>query len=300
MSRSMSVIEKEPGDLKLSLWWRNGVILVLIFGFSTLVWLSIRAYRDGPPIPKRVVNPTGEILFTGDDIVAGQQVFLKYRLMENGTIWGHGAYLGPDFSAEYLHTLTLDAREATARQLYQRGWSSLAPAEQAVVNAQVQQALKENRYDPPTDVLTFTQAESASYQGQIQKWVDYFAAPTSSAGLPPKYISDPGELRQLTAFFAWSTWATTANRPGLPYSYTNNFPYDPAAGNTPPAAALTWSALSLIALLGAVVGDGSAYEHLHQAEQGHDNEVLDHRSLAISGDPRQHLEVNIFLLPLPA
>lgn len=107
-----------------------------------------------------------------------------------------------------------------------------------------------NRYEPATDVLTFTRAEFASYQGQIQKWVDYFAAPTSSAGLPPKYISDPVELRQLTAFFAWSAWATTANRPGLPYSYTNNFPYEPGAGNTPPAAALTWSALSLIALLG--------------------------------------------------
>lgn len=94
MSRCMSVLEKEPGDQKLSLWWRNSVILVLIFGFSILIWLSIRAYRDGPPIPKSVVNPAGETIFTGDDIMAGQQVFLKYGLMENGTIWGHGRTWG--------------------------------------------------------------------------------------------------------------------------------------------------------------------------------------------------------------
>ena len=64
-----------------------------------------------------------------------------------------------------------------------------------------------------------------------------------------KYIVDPQELRQLTAFFAWTAWASAARRPGLSYSYTNNFPYDPLAGNTPPAAAYLWSALSLITLL---------------------------------------------------
>jgi nitric oxide reductase subunit B len=249
MSRNALEVEKEPGEQRLSPWWRNAVILVLIFGFSVLIGLSVRTYQDGPPIPDRVVNSTGATIFTGEDILAGQQVFLKYGLMENGTIWGHGAYLGPDFSADYLHTLTLDAQEILANQMYQRNWSNLTSAEQVSVGAQVQQALKENRYDRNTGVLAFTQAEAASYQNQIQKWADYFGTPTGNGGLPPKYITDPDELRQLTAFFAWTAWATTANRPDLPYSYTNNFPYEPAAGNTPPASAVIWSALSLIALL---------------------------------------------------
>ncbi|MCC7129033.1 MAG: cbb3-type cytochrome c oxidase subunit I [Anaerolineae bacterium] len=275
MSNSIPTTEDKAGDQELSLWWRNGVILVMIFGFSVLIWLSIRAYRDGPPIPERVVDAAGATVFTGADVMDGQHVFLRYGLMENGTVWGHGAYLGPDFTAEYLHTLALDAQEAAAQQGYQRSWNNLTSTEQAKVSAQVQQALKENRYDPATHVLTFTAAEAASFQSQIQKWSDYFAAPTSSAGLPPKFISDPEELRQLTAFFAWSAWAANANRPGLPYSYTNNFPYDPAAGNTPPTAALVWSALSLIGLLGgtAVVlfafgrfdylGWHGKHEHVH-------------------------------------
>lgn len=239
-------IESEP----LSPWWRQGVIIILIVGFSILVFLAIRTYQDAPPIPGTVVGPSGETVFTRDDILRGQQVFLKYGLMDNGTIWGHGAYLGPDFSAAYLHQLTLDAQETIAIEEYQRGWSALTPEEQTSVSARVQKEFKTNRYDPDKDVLTFTEAEAVSYQNQIQIWTDYFVTPSSSAGLPAQYISDPEELRQLTAFFAWTSWATTANRPGLPYSYTNNFPYDPVAGNTPPTAALLWSALSLIALLG--------------------------------------------------
>src|SRR5512141_2481221 len=106
----------------LSPWWRNSVILVLIIGFSILIWIAVRAYRDAPPIPEKVVSTLGETVFTGADIVAGQQVFLKYGLMENGTIWGHGAYLGPEFSAEYLHTLALDAGEKLAHHYYRRSF----------------------------------------------------------------------------------------------------------------------------------------------------------------------------------
>ncbi len=235
---------------RLSPWWRNAVILVLVFGFSVLTWVAVRAYQDAPPIPKKVVDSTGATVFTGDDILAGQQVFLKYGLMENGTIWGHGAYLGPDFSAQYLHTLIVDGNEATASQRYHRSLEALTVAERGAVNAEVQQSLRQNRYDPTAETLTFTPVEAASYQKQIAGWAAYFSEPGGDAGLPAKYINDPQELRQLTAFFAWTAWASAANRPGKLYSYTNNFPYDPMGGNTPTSDAVLWSALSLVALLG--------------------------------------------------
>ena len=121
----MPGMEEKPE--RLSSWWRNSVILVVAAGFAVLSWVSVRSYVDAPPIPERAINQAGETIFTGDDIVAGQQVFLRYGLMENGTIWGHGAYLGPDFSAEYLHTLALDAAEGCAQQLYGKGLSALPP-----------------------------------------------------------------------------------------------------------------------------------------------------------------------------
>jgi len=95
----------------------------------------------------------------------------------------------------------------------------------------------------------FTEAETSSFQKQIVNWAGYFSGPRESAGLPERYIQDPDEIRQLTAFFAWTAWASVANRPNKSYSYTNNFPYEPAAGNSPTGDAVLWSALSLISLL---------------------------------------------------
>lgn len=236
----------------LSPWWRHAVILILVGGFTVLIWLAVKSYSDAPPIPDRVVGPTGETVVTGDDIRAGQQVFLKYGLMENGSIWGHGAYLGPDFSAEYLHALAVDVRQRLAHERYGRAWGELSPSERSHITADVERLLKENRYDPETRTLSWTEAEVASFRTQVTRWTNYFSAPTRSGGLAPTFISDHREIEQLTAFFAWTAWASVARRPGRSYSYTNNFPYDPLVGNTPTSDAVLWSALSLIALLGGI------------------------------------------------
>ena len=238
----------------LSPWWRHTVILTMVVGFTILISLSVKTYQDAPPVPQRVVGPSGETLLTEEDILAGQRVFLKYGLMDNGTIWGHGAYLGPDFSAAYLHALALDAAETIGRQRFNRLPTELSPAEQSAVTAEVQQLLKQNRYDARSRSLRFTEPEILSYRRQIEKWASYFSEPGKSAGLPAKYLRDSQEIRRLTAFFAWTAWASVANRPGKSYSYTNNFPYDPMVGNTPSSDALLWSALSLVPLLAGIAG----------------------------------------------
>jgi nitric oxide reductase subunit B len=236
----------------LSYGWRFGVAFTLIVGFAILIFISSRAYKNAPPIPEKVLGPGGEIIYTSEDITDGQEVFLKYALMENGTIWGHGAYLGPDFSAEYLHTLALDTAEAVAEHLYDRNLVELTDAERLNVNAEAGRLLKMNRYDTGTKILTFTQAEVDSFGGQIGKWSKYFSGPDTTGGLPAKYIDDPDELYKLTAFFSWAAWVSAANRPDKKYSYTNNFPYDPMIGNRPTNAAILWSALSLIGLLAGI------------------------------------------------
>src|SRR5512136_2622005 len=154
----------------LSPWWRRTVILVLAFGFTVLIWMTTQTYRNAPPIPGRVVTESGETIFTADDILSGQEVFLRYGLMENGTVWGHGGYLGPDFSAAYLHALALEAGEMLAKKAYDRRFQDLKPPERAAIEAEVQQALKQNRYDPKTKILSFTAFETASYRNQIDAW----------------------------------------------------------------------------------------------------------------------------------
>jgi nitric oxide reductase subunit B len=234
---------------KLSPWWKWSVLLIIAVGFTILVWVAAVTPRDAPPIPEKVIDSDGGTIFTRNDIISGQEVFLKYGLMENGSIWGHGAYLGPDFSADYLHTLAIDAGAHFSQLIFHRPLENLTLTERSVLNAEVQQLLKTNRYDSRTGYLTFTAPESVSYRRQIGKWADYFYDPAVNRGLLNGLIHDREEIRQLTAFFAWTAWASVANRPGKSFSYTSNFPYDPAVGNRPTADAFLWSALSLISLL---------------------------------------------------
>jgi len=88
--------------MPISSRWLQGAVLTYLVGFTVLGVLAYLVYRDQPPIPERVVAGD-QVLFTRDDIVGGMHVFQRYGLMEYGSVYGHGAYLGPDFTAEYLH-----------------------------------------------------------------------------------------------------------------------------------------------------------------------------------------------------
>ena len=235
---------------QLSPRWRQAVIVTFALGFAVLVLLTFAAYQNAPPIPERVVDPAGTIVFTGTDVRNGQDVFLKYGLMDNGTIWGHGGYLGPDFSAVVLHDWALALAQQGARARYSMDYAELAAEERAVVDAEVAHLLKTNRYDPQTRLLTVLPAGAETFQAEIGRWKGYFHDPRGNGGLPANLISDPQQLHDLTAFFTWAAWASVAERPGTGHSYTNNFPYDALAGNRPAGAALLWTAISFIFLLG--------------------------------------------------
>ena len=84
-------------DGPLSPWWLRSVGIVMALGFAGLITITTLSYRNAPPIPAQVLDAHGAALFSGADITDGQAVFLRYGLMANGSIWGHGAYLGPDY-----------------------------------------------------------------------------------------------------------------------------------------------------------------------------------------------------------
>jgi nitric oxide reductase subunit B len=220
--------------------WIQAVVLVVLVGFFILGLLAYRTYMDHPPVPKRVVAPGGALLFTGADITRGQEVFLNNGLMEYGSAFGHGAYLGPDYTADYLRR----ASDIVARSY--GGPASDAAARRTLVD------FRANRYDTRTGTLTFSAAQAAAFRRLVPYYSRFFSDPKTDHGLRPKAITNPVQLRRLTAFFAWMAWASAAQRPGHDYSYTNNWPPEPRVGNRPTANVLVWSVLSLIALLGGI------------------------------------------------
>ena len=125
--------------------WLQVVVLTFLFGFAILGYLAYRIYEDHPPVPGTVVSDKGETVFTGDEIRQGQELFFTYGLMQYGPIYGHGAYLGPDFTADYLHRQAIEMANA-----YGGG-----PAAQE--RARIE--LRENRYDPKTDRLLVNDAQ---------------------------------------------------------------------------------------------------------------------------------------------
>lgn len=224
--------------MKISKTWAQAVALVMIFGFFVLGFLAYRTYSDSMPKPVRVVDSSGEVVFDGNDITAGQELFLKRGLMQYGSIVGHGGYLGPDYTADYLRRSASTVREDLMRE------GVPDP------NTAMLEEFRTNRYDENTGVLVLTDRQVKAF-GEVQKhYATFFGPDADRNGLLPDAITDPGEIRQLTSFFAWTAWAAAAERPGVDYSYTNNWPPEPLVDNKPTADTVVWSVLSLIALLG--------------------------------------------------
>jgi nitric oxide reductase subunit B len=214
--------------------------LVVLIGFFILGLLAYRTYQSDPPIPDRAVDPSGETVYTRDDVREGQQVFLRRGLMEYGSIFGHGAYLGPDFTADYLRRSSDSVRT-------QLGGDQSDRARQETIDQ-----FQSNRYDPDTGTLPLSAEQTVAFSELNDHYQRFFGEPTTRFGLRPEVIDNPEQIRQLTAFFAWSSWAASARRPGHNYSYTNNWPPEPGVGNEASANVIVWSVVSLIALLGGI------------------------------------------------
>jgi nitric oxide reductase subunit B len=230
----------ERRGLLVSRGWIQASVLVFLFGFFVLGMLAYRTYSGQPPIPERVVGPGGEVVFTGDEVREGQKVFLRNGLMQYGSIFGHGGYLGPDYTSDYLRRSALAVRESYG------GGASDRAASRTVED------FKENRYDPENRTLEYTGAQAEAFVKAREHYGRFFSEPTTRYGLRPEAITDPREIKELTAFFSWSAWAAAAERPGTDYTYTNNWPPEPLVGNEPSANVVVWSVLSLIALLGGL------------------------------------------------
>jgi nitric oxide reductase subunit B len=221
----------------LSKLWVQGLALTFLVGFAILGYLTIRVYEDHAPVPGKVVDESGTVLTTRDEIMQGQEAFLTHGLMQYGSVYGHGAYLGPDFTADYLH------RQAELMQGYEGGGPE--------AEERVRRELQTNRYNATTDTLVWTEGQRRAFQELVPLYKEEFLnRKLSGAGLGPNAIPDPEDSKRITAFIAWTAWTASARRPEKDYSYTNNWPPEPLVGNHLTKDAVIWSVLSLIALLG--------------------------------------------------
>src|ERR671910_2827197 len=160
--------------------------------------------------------------------------------MQYGSIFGHGAYLGPDFTADYLHRAALDVRDRYGGE------------RSDVARTRTVEDFRTNRYPEETKTLELTAAQAAAFARVRDHYAEFFGRDSNANGLRREAISAPEHIHRLTAYFAWSAWAASTERPGHNYTYTNNWPPEPLVENEPTANVIVWSVLSLVALLGGI------------------------------------------------
>lgn len=231
-------------------------LLSFVGAMSILLLGGYFAGQHVAPYPGHGVDPAGKALFTREEILAGQDVYQKYGLMDHGSVWGHGSQRGMEFSAVTLRVLGDSLREQIARRDYAKPYAQLPRLERAMVDLKVTADLKNNRYDPATDTLTLSAEQSAGLAAVEAFWEQTFEKGAQDYGFLPNTVPTKEERQQIGRFFFWTGWAAVVNRPGEEHSYTNNWPPDASIGNVPSKENYIWTIggiLSLFLTLGLFV-----------------------------------------------
>ena len=241
------------------LWSWLAVICVL--SFSVLGWTGTEIYLSAPPIPKQVASSNGDVLFAEGQVTHGQQAWLSAGGQQLGSVWGHGSYLAPDWSADWLHREALALREVWAQKQYKMSFDKLDLDQQAMLNERLKREMRANTYDANNGVITLSPERAEAVRIVTAHYVGLFGDDAKLADLREQYamtensLKDPADLRALPAFIFWSAWSAATDRPGeTALSYTSNWPHEPLVGNTPTAGAGIWSIASIIVMIGAIAG----------------------------------------------
>ena len=239
------------------LWLILAVSMFVMFG--TLLWFGREIYHAAPPIPERVQTTQGQTLYTLDDIQRGQNVWQAMGGMQQGSIWGHGGYLAPDWSADWLHREASALLDIRARAEGSSSFASLTLREQAADEAELRIDMRRNTYDPATGTVTVTPERAAAIAVVQNHFRDLYQARTPEAqklrvdyAFPVHTRLSDADAHAVAAFYFWTSWAASTERPGKTITYTSNWPHEPLVGNQPTATILLWSLISILVLLGGI------------------------------------------------
>ena len=238
------------------LWFT--LIGVLIVTFSLLGYYGAEVYRTAPPIPAKIATAGGEVLFTHDSILDGQTAWQSVGGMQLGSIWGHGAYQAPDWTADWLHRELLNWLDVAAERAHGKPFAELDAPAQAVLRDRMKTEYRTNTYSPETGVATVSSvradaiAMTALYYDQLFSDVPALHKTREHFAMKENTLPSAERRAQMTGFFFWTAWAAATERPGTTATYTNNWPHEPLIGNKPTAENMVWSVMSVVVMMAGV------------------------------------------------
>lgn len=236
-----------------------GLAGLLATSFGVLLWMGAKIDEQAPPVPERVVTPRGEVLYERADIERGRQVWQSMGGMQLGSIWGHGGYVAPDWSADWLHREALTLLHAWAvREYGDSGYDALPEERKAGLRERLKVHLRRNTYDAANGTITVDADRAAAIAAVAAHYDRLFGNDPEMADLRADYamkdntVPEAAHRRALAAFFWWTAWAATTERPGARVTYTNNWPSEPLVGNHPTGGTYLWSVFSVLFLIAGI------------------------------------------------
>ena len=225
-------------------------ISVVVLSFITLIWIGSEVYQTQPPIPETVIiKETKEILYTKEDIQTGQNVWESIGGMEVGSIWGHGSYVAPDWTADWIHKEAVFMLEAWAKNDFNTKYDDLDVEQKAALKARLIKDIKTNTFLESDKSITISENRLAAIKENIKHYSSIFSEGKEEYAIPKGALVNPEKLEQLNAFLFWTSWAASTNRPEKDYTYTSNWPHEPLIDNNITKGSLVWSGLSVVLLL---------------------------------------------------
>lgn len=276
-----------------------GLAIVFILSFTVLGYYGGEIYHTMPPIPERVVTTDGNVLFTGNDIREGQNVWQSMGGQQVGTVWGHGAYVAPDWTADWLHRESLWFLNTWSAAQYHRPFASLGIESKASLQAKLQTEMRTNTYDPKTGDLIISPLRAQAFRTISQHFTSLFTNDPKLAqlrddyALPDNTIADLSRVSPFNAFLWWATWSCATDRSGSTITYTNNWPHEPLIGNNLTGSMVVWSVVSFVLLLagiGALAWYYAVQKHQENSEEFPDQDPL----LALSPTPSMKATLKYF------
>lgn len=225
-------------------------ISVIVLSFAVLIWVGTEVYQKQPPIPEKVViKDTNEVFYTIEDIQTGQNVWESIGGMEVGSIWGHGSYVAPDWSADWIHREAVFMLDLWAKRDFNKEYNTLDVEKKAALKARLIKDIKTNTYNTATKTIVISKERVAAINNNIQHFSNIFSKGNERYAIPEGALTDETKLKQLNAFFFWTSWAASTNRPEKDYTYTSNWPHEPLIDNNITDGSIIWSGLSIVLLL---------------------------------------------------
>jgi len=225
-------------------------ISVVVLSFITLIWIGTEVYQTQPPIPETVIiKETKEILYTKADIQIGQNVWESIGGMEVGSIWGHGSYVAPDWTADWIHKEAVYMLNAWAKNDFNANFENLDVEQKAALKARLIKDIKTNSYNESDKSISISESRLAAIKENIKHYSAIFSEGKEEYAIPKGALVDKEKLEQLNAFLFWTSWAASTNRPEKDYTYTSNWPHEPLIDNNITDDSIIWSGLSIVLLL---------------------------------------------------